>query len=241
MIFEQFIFDYLSGSKFSGGLVVECKDSKDKQIIYRLDCLEKLTKNKKVIHVGCVDHLPLIEKKIDENTWLHKRLDKVATKCLGIDINQEGLDFLRHKLGYQDVYQMDIINDSMISQISGEKWDFLILGEILEHVDDPTLFLKKLKANFKDHCDSIIITVPNAFKLVNFRRALKHEEFINTDHRFWFTPFTLAKVCVGAGLNIDGFELVLDKPVGLRRILKKILVSRYPMLRDIIVMKLNMT
>lgn len=133
-----------------------------------------------------------------------------------------------------------IITLQLISQISNEKWDYLILGEILEHLDDPTLFLKKLKANFKDHCESIVITVPNAFKLVNFRRALRHEELINTDHRFWFTPFTLAKVCASADLSVEEFEIVLDKPIGLRRILKKILSSRYPMLRDIIIMKLNM-
>lgn len=240
MIFEQFIFDYLSGSKFSAGLAIECKETNVKQPIYRLDYLEKLARNKKIIHVGCVDHLPLIQKKIDENTWLHKRLNNVASRCLGIDINKDGLNYIQNKLGYKDVYEMDIINDTMISQISNEKWDYLILGEILEHLDDPTLFLKKLKANFKDHCESIVITVPNAFKLVNFRRALRHEELINTDHRFWFTPFTLAKVCASADLSVEEFEIVLDKPIGLRRILKKILSSRYPMLRDIIIMKLNM-
>jgi hypothetical protein len=240
MIFENKVEKYLNGKKFSAGLSVKWTSNSNEKEMPRLNYLENIAEDKNIIHVGCVDHLSLVKEKIEQNIWLHKRLDDVANRCIGIDINTEGLNFLRNDLGYNDVYEMDIINDAMISQIKKAKWDYLILGEILEHVDDPTLFLSKLRENFKGHCKSIVITVPNAFKLVNFRRSLKNEELINTDHRFWFTPYTLAKVCTQAGMSVTKFEILLDKAIPRKRFVKKFLLSRYPLFRDIIVMQINL-
>jgi 16S rRNA G966 N2-methylase RsmD len=103
-------------------------------------------------------------------------------------------------------------------------FDFAVLGEILEHVNDPVCFLKRIKNNLQNICTKIIITVPNALR---FRRVsdklkganLTHVEAINSDHRYWFTPYTIAKVCVEAGVYPE--ELLFCDPPYISNLLKR--------------------
>jgi len=203
MKFDDDTLDYISGKKFSSGASI--KISKRNETIYnRFQIIESLCKNKNIIHLGCVDHLPLINKKIEQNIWLHARLCKVAKKCLGIDINIEGIDYLKYKLGYKDVIYGDIANGD-ISEIKEKYWDFLVMGEILEHVNNPCFFLQKIHEKYSNNIEKVIITVPNAFSWQNFNGILSHYELINTDHRYWFSPYTLAKIVYLSGMQVEEF------------------------------------
>jgi len=197
--FEKEVIPYLTGDKFSNALNVEIKELFAEN--QRVELIKNLCINKKVIHVGCVDHLPLIEDKIGKNTWLHKIITDVSTETIGIDINKEGIDYLSAKLKINNVIHADIISDE-IPEVSNKKWDYMILGEIVEHVDNPIHFLNKIKEKYQDIVGQIIITVPNI--LVKNRLKLMVDnsaELINTDHRFWFTPYTLTKVMYQAGFR----------------------------------------
>ena len=55
--------DYLLGRQFSNGLDVQVSDS-GKYIQTRIDCLVNLVKDKNIIHVGCTDHIEIIDRKI---------------------------------------------------------------------------------------------------------------------------------------------------------------------------------
>jgi hypothetical protein len=85
----------------------------------------------------------------------------------------------------------------------------MILGEIIEHISNPAAFLNALRERYAGYVGKIILTTPHAFRYKNFTRAAKtHQEIINSDHRFWFTPYTLAKIAVDAGLWPEEFWLV---------------------------------
>jgi hypothetical protein len=203
MKFDNDVFDYLSGSQFSNGAPI--KISKKNEPIYnRFQIIESLCANKNIIHLGCVDHLPLISKKIEQNIWLHARLCKVAKMCLGIDINVEGINYLKNKLGYKDVIYGDIANED-IGEIRNNYWNFLVMGEILEHVDNPVLFLQQIHEKYENNIEKLIITVPNAFSWQNFINVFYHRELINTDHRYWFSPYTLAKILFQSGMQVEEF------------------------------------
>ena len=63
---------FLKGKEFSDGYFFSIKD-----LFYsntRIEKILELTKDKKILHLGCCDHIPLIEKRIVENKWLHKLL-----------------------------------------------------------------------------------------------------------------------------------------------------------------------
>ena len=236
MIISNETNEFLNGNKFSNGLEIAIS-KKENQILYREDYICQLVEKKKIIHIGCVDHIPLIVEKIKNDTWLHKLITEKATRCLGIDINEEGISYIK-EIGYKDAICLNIISDKIPQNISEESWDIAIMGEILEHVDNPVLFLQQLKEKFSPFVKELVITVPSALRLKNIKMAFKHKEFINTDHRFWFTPYTLAKVAACAGLKTIDFQMVNSyKPNG---ILTKFLLKKFPALREVIVMKISL-
>ena len=190
---------YLTGELFSNSktFVIEKKFPD----IRRVDLIRNISKNKKVIHIGCVDHLPLINEKIKNNIWLHKIITDVSAKCIGVDINQEGILYMKNKLGYQNVIHADITKDN-IPDIENDEWDYMILGEIIEHLDNPISFIHSIVEKYKNNVQKIIITAPNIMVKTRFKRIIRlNAEEINTDHRFWFTPYTLAKILTLAGLK----------------------------------------
>ena len=158
-----------------------------------------------VIHLGACDHKNLIDKKIRDNTWLHKLLTENSVQCIGFDINQESVAYC-HAIGWDNIHFLDMISQykKVYKKISCiPKWDYLVAGEIVEHLDNPVEFLKLLNERYKNFIKKIIITVPNAFRINNVKFAIEGKEGINTDHRYWFTPYTICKVVHRAGFRIE--------------------------------------
>ncbi|ACJ75793.1 conserved hypothetical protein [Thermosipho africanus TCF52B] len=196
--------DFLSGKLFSNGLEISIQES---PYFLRTELLEKICESKKIIHIGFADHKDLIIKKIENNVWLHGRILKKAAKCVGIDINKEAIEFIQKKIGIKDLYCLDVEKDDLPLEILSEKWDYILIPEVIEHVDNPVNFLKNIKNKFSNISDKIVITVPNAFKFENFLNAMKNKEVINSDHRYWFTVYTIAKVLTLSGISIENFYL----------------------------------
>jgi hypothetical protein len=90
-----------------------------------------------------------------------------------------------------NLFCFNILTDPIPKKVQDVNFDFVILGEILEHVSDPLSFLKIINSKIK--FKKILITVPNAFSINNFFNAFKTVEKINSDHYFWFTPYTISK------------------------------------------------
>jgi len=229
---------YLSGEEFSSGFKFSFSN-KENKIPSRIEEILKIVKDKTIVHVGCVDHLELIEKKIKTNKWLHEILVMNTKRCLGIDINKKGIEYLENQLNYKEVVYANIIEDE-IAEIKKNKWDFIFLGEILEHVDNPVLFLQAIKNKYQGIIDEIILTAPNAFAYNNFINLFMHTEHINSDHRYWFTPFTLAKVLGQANMTVKDIYICQrfpyrTKSLRIKKLLKRNLLKRIPGLRDTII------
>ncbi|MDT9599640.1 methyltransferase domain-containing protein [Sphingosinicella rhizophila] len=231
------IHPFLTGERFSNGLVVDLA-RRQPHIDERMVLLEAIARGRKVIHLGFADHIPLIRRKIDEGKWLHGRLCEVASRCVGIDISDQAVRFVKEEIGLQDVYRQDVLNDPVPDAIADESWDYMILGEVLEHTDNPAAFLATIAAKYRPIVQRIVVTVPNAFDLTNLRALFKGREVINSDHRYWFTPFTLAKVGTCAGLRPGDYALCQNDPVNSR--LTSILLKRFPLMRETIVMTFDM-
>lgn len=239
MQFESLVSEYITGTKFSSSLKVRIS-SKSNLVISRVQYLEQLVAGKKIIHLGCTDHKDLIVKKIKANQWLHKRLCNSALRCLGIDINVESVRYVKDNLGYNDILIYDIESSTICEDIINESWDYMVIGEILEHVDNPVSFLNNIKEKYSKYIDKVVITVPNVFNLDNIKQLTKNTEFINSDHRYWFSPYTLAKVMHQAGLKMDFFELCQSYPIPSHRILHKLILKNFPIVRNTIIMVGNL-
>jgi len=198
--FNPLLIDHLSGKQIDTGMRFDVSFLLEKPIQERQDTLLALTKGKRVIHVGCADHIEVIDKKITDGTHLHSLLIDNCERCLGLDINGHALEHLRINYGMEGLFCFDVCEGPFRTS---NPYDYVLLGEMLEHVGDPVAFLKKVKENLQDSTEHIIITVPNAYSerhvKVYYEKGL---EVINSDHRFWFTPYTLLKVMYEAGISI---------------------------------------
>lgn len=193
---------YLDGSSYLNTFDFKLNiGDEDYRFISKIDYLEQLVQDKKIMHVGCVDHnMESIEKKIKKNKWLHAILDKSSKECLGIDIKEDEIKAIREKFNF-DVHALDITTKHDV--ITSRNFDYLLLPDVLEHIGNPVEFIAKVRENYKENIDKLVITVPNGFNHKTFKQAANNIEVINTDHRFWFTPYTIAKVLFDAGFEIE--------------------------------------
>ena len=199
MKIEPGISRYLRGEALSTGLDVALRREKYR-IISRENQIVDIIRNKRVIHIGCSDHIQVIRDKIKNNKWLHKLITENSSDCIGIDIDRESISFIQNELGYRNVFYGDILSDNL-SAITEKKWDYVVFGEIIEHLDNPVNFLKVFKERYGDSVSHFIITVPNIYNRHDYGNMLKYVENVNTDHRFSFTPYTISKVIVSSGYN----------------------------------------
>jgi len=198
MNIETEVTQFLNGERFSSGLSWTIGRAR-LAVPTRWDIIGRLCKGKDVLHIGFADHLPLIEQKYREGRWLHGQLRAVARTCVGIDINEDAVQFVRDRLGVDCVYVADVTKE-LPSDVSNVAWNVVVLGEILEHLDDAGSFLRSLIRSLKLREDTkLIVTVPNATSYLSVRAALHNKEYVNTDHRYWFSPYTIAKLLTHAG------------------------------------------
>jgi hypothetical protein len=151
-----------------------------------------MARGQRVLHVGCCDHLPHVRERVARGAHLHQLLCATAARCVGSDTNLQGLSLLR-ELGFAEVYAPDEVPDS--------QFDLCLLADVIEHVGDPVSFLRSMsRYRFRQ----LVITTPNVFR---WRNCLPGDELVNTDHRLWFSPYTLCKVLVDAGYEPVAVEL----------------------------------
>lgn len=189
----------------------------------RMGKLTELARNKAVLHIGFADAqtYPI---KIERGLWLHGLLVDVAKLCVGVDTDKKAVKDLK-ATGIKYLY-------TNMNDVIGLKFDFILLGETLEHVDNPVLFLKVIKKKFPG--TPLVLTVPNAFRIRNFTNALRGKEAINTDHRYWFTPFTIQKVLTQAGYEIKDIEMVESYQ---RVLSKRLFITKFHYFRDTILIR----
>jgi 2-polyprenyl-3-methyl-5-hydroxy-6-metoxy-1,4-benzoquinol methylase len=200
MKLDQNTLEHLKGNRFTNSLTIQY-DYKQ-AIPKRIDLLCELAKGKNVIHLGCLDHLPLIDEKMARGQWLHKELTKVAANCIGIDVNEEALALVKSKYQFNNILLGDFTTKKF-PELTGKQWNYAILGELLEHIDNPVSFLTSIHENYKENLERIVITVPNAWTQHTIKGALVSKEVINSDHRYWFTPYTIAQVIMRAGFELE--------------------------------------
>lgn len=234
--------DYLSGKEFSNCVRLRL-GKKEKEIPDRIELICDIVRGKKVIDLGFADHIELIEKKLDKDMWLHKHLVTCTKRCLGIDINKKAVEFCQNNMPLKDIVYAPLrlmvadTSGKAIKEIMEDEWDYLVMGELIEHQNFPAGFLMNLQ-KYKT-IKKILITTPNAFRIENFVWAKKYRELINSDHKFWFTPYTLSKAAYEAGYKVNWFGYCQSYPVSFYMIRKRILLKKYPAFRDTIIMEIQ--
>ncbi len=143
-------------------------------------------RGKSVLHLGCAD-FPYTEESIKSGTWLHAKLSDVAAKCLGVDLDAEAVTRLRTQHGIDNIVEG---NAEELDKLNGEFFDVVLAGEIIEHLNNPGLFLDTARKVLKPDGE-LLITTTNAFCLRRFIRIPFNTESIHPDHLYYFSHTTL--------------------------------------------------
>ena len=218
MKFDAATRDFLSGATFSNGHRFDLGNRGPAP--RRFERLVEICRGKRVLHVGCCDHLDLIRQKVEQDVYLHQKLCQVAQRCVGSDISVPGVALLR-ELGFQDVFLPDSVPD--------EGYDVCLLADVIEHVGDVVAFLRSMR---RYRFGQLVVVTPNLFRLRNF---LSSGEVVNTDHRYWFSPYTLSKVLVDAGYTPQRVELCHGDHVTTRGAILARVLDLLPKYRDTLI------
>ena len=162
--------------------------------------LQKLVKDKDVLHLGCLDYGR------DSKTDFHEILSLSAKRLLGVDIDKE----LVKK--YKNQYDV-ILGDVQKKLPIKEKFDFVIAGEIIEHLTNFGAMLENCK-NYLNKNGKLIISTPNAY---NYRNILR-QFFLNhviqdKEHVCIFDKETIIYSLKRHGYKLSLFSYLQIKPV----------------------------
>lgn len=155
--------------------------------------LDEISSEDEVLDLGCVHHSAQNESK---DYWLHKYLCEKAGYVMGLDLLENDVQTLRD-LGY-NVVAGNVENINL-----NKKFDVVVMGELIEHVQNVGIILSNLKLHLKDK-GKLIITTPNTFNIIHFITLLLRGELkINNEHVAWYDHNTLNSLLKRNGFKIS--------------------------------------
>lgn len=175
-------------------------------LVQRVDFIKSFCVDKKVLHLGCTNY-PYTLEAIDNDMLLHFELAKIAGDLYGFDADVEGIEILQNH-GCDKLYKADLENLDAVKL--DEKFDVIIAGEIIEHLNNPGLFLSGIKRFMSDDT-LLIITTINSYCamrfLMYFLRGKKGEnEPVHPDHVAYYSYRTLGLTLNRMNLDVTQFH-----------------------------------
>lgn len=151
-------------------------DTRIKKIVYRIP------ERKDVLNIGCV-----------QNQIIHEKLAEKGN-VFGIDINRSGIERMR-KRGFR-VAVMDAEH-----LIFDRKFDFIIAGELIEHLSNPGLFLAAARKHLKKD-GVVVLTTPNISSFYLYFSVLLMDKTQDITHVNYFDLKNLSILVARCNLKI---------------------------------------
>ena len=149
---------------------------------------------------------PYTQASIDSDMLLHFDLQKTTSELYGFDFDQPGLDILA-KNGSADLYRADL--EKLDEVPLNETFDIIVAGEMIEHLNNPGLFLTGIQ-RFMTPETRLILTTINAYCGMRFlwyglRGKRGKQEPVHPDHVAYYSYSTLSLMVKRHGLTVDSF------------------------------------
>jgi SAM-dependent methyltransferase len=144
-----------------------------------------------VLDLGCVCH------DLDQTAvpWLHGYLRERCGRVVGVDCLPEAIERMRAdgcEAICADVQGMEL----------GERFDLVVAGDIVEHLDNVGIFLDRCREHLADD-GLLLLTTPNPLTVTRYVRLLvKGSAGGNREHTCWFTPKLLGQLAQRHGLAV---------------------------------------
>ena len=175
------------------------------KMVQRNDLINDLCFQRKVLHLGCSNY-PYTQEAIDSQMLLHFDLEKIAGELYGFDSDQKGIDILKSR-GSKNLFRADL--EKLDELELDDKFDVIVAGEIIEHLNNPGLFLKGIQ-RFMSSETRLVITTINAYSALRFliyvlRGKGGKNEPVHPDHVYYFSYSTLRLLVNRANLSVSEF------------------------------------
>ncbi|MFA5128303.1 MAG: class I SAM-dependent methyltransferase [Patescibacteria group bacterium] len=173
--------------------------------LHRAELISKHIKpNSTILDIGCGDGTMI--------DYLNK--NNHPREIVGLDISKEAVDYVKSK-GFA-ARVIDILSDDFNIFLEDKVYDYIIITEVLEHVQEPEKVITVVRNHFKDN---VFVSVPNAGFFVHRIRLMfgKFPLVIIVQHvkehiRFWtmrdfvywanYHDYTVKKIIVSSSLLI---------------------------------------
>jgi 2-polyprenyl-3-methyl-5-hydroxy-6-metoxy-1,4-benzoquinol methylase len=171
----------------------------------RTALLRELCLGRKVLDVGCVGHAS----RIGHDRWLHGQLAGVAGECLGIDVDEQGVQLVR--AGGYDALVADITADPLPeSLVSRSPFDVVVAGEVIEHLPCPQSLLAFAMRVLRPG-GQLVVTTPNPYAPWRGRAGRGGAVLENVDHVVYAFPSGIAEMADRTGMHL-ALACSVDKP-----------------------------
>lgn len=192
-------------SKVTGKRPRNIKMGEKFQIVQRVEFIKNACRDQTVLHLGCTNY-PYTSEAIENDMLLHPQLGRVSREIYGFDFDQRGIQLLE-QAGAKNLYRADLEN---LGEVELEKtFDVIIAGEMIEHLNNPGLFLHGIK-RFMNPATWLIITTVNAYCGMRFfqyglRGRGGRAEPVHPDHVAYYSYQTLSLLLERAELEMAEF------------------------------------
>jgi SAM-dependent methyltransferase len=163
---------------------------------HKQDYLIKKCKNKKVLHIGPTD-FPFHREKEKQKKLLYQRINEVAKKQWGLDINKDAINYLK-KRNIKNIIYGDITK-KIPTKIIKQNFDIILFCDVIEHLNNPGFALENIKKIMNPKTE-LILTTNNCWFIGNIINFFKKKESVHPDHTFWPSKKTLNKLITNSGL-----------------------------------------
>ncbi len=168
----------------------------------RLRKLAACAEGDQVLDIGCAD-------------MMNRDLQRPGRVVTGVDKQEPRGDVKYDRFLLGDVFELDAIDD-------GRKYDTIVAGEFIEHVERPYDLLRVFKARLKPG-GRLVLSTPNAVSppVVVFEWLRNHTRFYTADHTYYFAPRWVERMLESTGFRVLDLKsvglwpLALPCPVGL--------------------------
>ncbi|HKZ39820.1 MAG TPA: methyltransferase domain-containing protein [Candidatus Hodarchaeales archaeon] len=181
-------------------------------------------KGKRVLHLGCVD-AGLFERRLEQGRLMHQKLSTVSEELWGVDIDGESISLLE-KRGYTNLIVGDICHLDKISVLREKPFDVIVASEVLEHLENPGMFLDAVRVLMVPGKTELVITVPNAFSIDTLLCLLQGVERVHPDHNYWFSYYTLKNLIQKKNFKIEEIYVYSFQQTGVLPVTSRLLFKR---------------
>jgi 2-polyprenyl-3-methyl-5-hydroxy-6-metoxy-1,4-benzoquinol methylase len=156
--------------------------------------------NKAVLEIGCGSGL------------VTKALADRACRVVAVEVDAEAA--AAAEAWAEEVIVGHVERDDVWDHLSAEKFDVVLLGDVLEHLEDP---LKALRSavSFISRAGMVVLSVPNVahgdVRMALFRGEFPYQDagLLDRTHLHFFTRDSIGELCRQAGLVIVDMERVV--------------------------------